>query len=581
MKAFIRTFFATMLAIIVLFAVVIGVLAAKTSQKEKIEDRSWLVLDIYGDIPEYDPPSDPMSQLMGGSPETLQRLLDNLDKARIDERIEGVIMKICSSNTLGMAKVQELRDAIARVRADGKPVYCYSDAMAKKSYYLAAACDSIFMPASAWFEMTGFGVTSTHVKRMLEKIGVNVNLHRIKDYKSAAEVVIREDLSEEARENIQWIMDDVWNTIMEDLETDRGLNEERVVELMDYAMFTPEEAQAANLIDDVIYWDEFEARLKGEDDEELRTVCSERYGEESFEDLGVKGKKKIAVVHAQGLIGGRRSTINPMLGMIMGHETVAGDLKRATDDDDVVAVILRVDSGGGENTASDLIGHQVEVTSREKPIIASMVDQAASGGYQVSFRADRIVALPLTSTGSIGSISAKFNINELHEKLGITHDTMTKGPKALMWSSYSNFTEEERERFEENHWQDFNLWLSRVAEERGMTFKEVEALAHGRVWTGRQAAENGLIDEVGGLEKAVALARELAEVPDDEDVTIVHYPVEQDLMEMIFSGGDLSSAARWMVYRFIHEDLAATWELAEAKLMGSPRMHVMPDFEIE
>jgi protease IV len=579
-KAFIRNFFAALLAIIVIFVVVIGVLAAKSGKKEKIENHSWLVLDLYGDIPEYAPPADPMAMLMGGDAETLQDLLDNLTKASVDKRIKGVIVKISASNSLGLAKLQELRSGVAKVRAADKPVYAYSDGLSKGSYYLAVACDSIFMPPTAYIEFTGLGATSTHVKRTLDKIGVRPNLHRIKEYKSAAEIAMREDMSPEAKENVLWIMDEYWQVIMADLQADRGLSEERVTSLMEHAMFTPDEAKDAGMIDEVLYWDELESKLKGEDDEELRTVSSDRYADVSFDKVGLKGKKTIAVVHAQGLIAGRESTINPLLGMVMGHETVVGDLRRVTKDEDVVAVIFRVESGGGENLASDLIGHQVEVTSREKPIVASMVDQAASGGYQIAFRASKIIALPLTITGSIGSISGKMNVAGLHEKLGITHDSVTKGPNALMWSPYADFTEAERARFEDDHWKSFNLWLSRVAEKRGMSFAEAEKLAYGRVWTGRQAVANHLIDEVGGLDRAIEIAKDLANVPADEKVKIVHYPEQQGIMDMILGGGDTTMTVKWMIYRFIHEDLAASWDLVAAKLVGSPRMNLMEDLPI-
>lgn len=580
MKAFVRTFCATLLAIIVVIATVIGVLASKTGKKEKIEDHSWLVLDIYGDIPEYGPPADPMAMLMGGEVETLQRLLDNLAKAAADDRIAGVVMKTSASNSLGLGKTQELRERIARVRAAGKKVYAYSDGLSKGSLYLAAACDSICMPASAFVELTGLAATSTHIKRTLEKIGVTPNMHRIKDYKSAAEMVMREDMSPEAEENIRWIMDEYWQVIMADLQADRGLSEERVVALMQHAVFTPDEARDVGLIDEVLYWDELAERLQNPKDEDLRTVSSARYAEESFDKVGLKGKHKIAVVHAQGLIAGRESTINPMLGMIMGHESVGGDLKRAEQDDDIAAVIFRVDSGGGENLASDLIGHQVELTSAEKPVIASMVDHAASGGYQIAFRASKIIALPLTITGSIGSISGKMNINGLHEKLGVTHDNVTLGPSALMWSPYTDFTPEERARFEDDHWKSFNLWLGRVAERRKMSFEQAESLAHGRVWTGRQAVANGLIDDVGGLDRAVELAKEMADIPADEEVELVHYPEQQDLMDVILSGGDTSVAIKWMIYRFIREDLATTWDLVAARLVGSPRMNLMPELSV-
>ena len=357
---------------------------------------------------------------------------------------------------------------------------------------------------------------------MLEKLGIRPNLHKIKDYKAAAEALIREDMSDAARENRRWMLKEYWELYTQALLEDRGLTEEQVVALMQYATFTAEEARAQGLIDEVLYWDELEDRLKRADDDELRTVCQCDYDQVEFEKLGLKGKKKVAVIHAQGTIGGRQSSTSPFTGIMMGHESVVADLKAAREDDDVVAVILRIDSGGGEALGSDLMGHAVDVTTHVKPVVASMVDLAASGGYHIAYRATKIVANPMTLTGSIGSISAKFNMHGFYDKLGITMDFETQGPMAMMWSDYRDFTDEERERFEDNHWKGFNDWLRDVADRRGMSFEEAEGLAHGRVWSGRQAKENGLIDELGGLARAIEIAKDLAEVPADEMVSVVH-----------------------------------------------------------
>jgi protease-4 len=202
----------------------------------------------------------------------------------------------------------------------------------------------------------------------------------------------------------------------------------------------------------------------------------------------------------------------------------------------------------------------VQVLSGEKPVVASMIDVAASGGYAIAYRADKIVADGLTITGSIGSISAKFNMAELYDKLGITFDQITRGPNALFWSEHQDFTEEQWKRFEDNHWDGFNIWLHDIAEHRGMKVEDLEKLAMGRVWTGRQAQENGLIDEVGGLDRAIELAKELAEIPADEEVTLVHYPEKKGLIESIMGGGSGDAALRWLLYRFVREDLTQSLE---------------------
>jgi len=571
MMGFLKTFLAAMLAIVVTLLIVVGAVAIKAMQKPDIEKRSWLVVDLYGEIQEYDPPSSGiLDQVMGGGPETLQRILDNMAKAAVDDRIAGVIVKVAGC-TAGGGMREEIRGAIKAVRAAGKPVYGWSDSADKGVFYVAAACDSVFMPPTAYISFLGYAMTVPHVRGTLDKLGVEPRLHKIKDYKSAAEVVMDKELSPAARENEEWILADVWAEMMNVLSEDRGLTEDEVTGLMEEAAFGAARALEAGLIDGILYWDELADRLKGEDDDDLRTVSMGRYADVDFDDLDMTGDAKIAVVHAQGTIGGRQSGVNPLLGMMMGHESVCADLRRAREDEDVAAVVFRVNSGGGDALTSDLIGHEVEITAAVKPVIVSMVDVAASGGYHIAYRATRIVADGNTIAGSIGSISGKFVAKGLYDKLGITHSFVTRGPNALMWSDVYDFTDEQWEIHAARHWADFNDWLRDVAERRGMSFAEAEKLAHGRVWTGRQAAGNGLVDEVGGLDRAVVLACELAEVPADEKITVVHYPESKDFLESLLSGeGDMAMAARWLVYRALREDVAGTWNM----VANNPRWYV-------
>jgi protease-4 len=562
MKAFFRSFFASLLAFLVLILIVAGIIGSKASEKPKIEDQSYLVVDIYGDIGPYYPPDGVIAEILGGGePETVHRILSNLEKAEVDDRIEGVVMKISSSNTLGAASTEEVRNAIKDVRATGKKVYAYADALDRNAVYLAAACDSIIVPTTAYINFMGMGGAVQYVKGTLDKLGIKPNLHKIDEYKSAAEMVTREDMSPEAREMRQWIMDDMWETAMGSLMQDRGLTEEKIIELMEYALFTAEEARDAGLVDELLYWDELENRLKNEDEEKLKTVSQESYAKVERKKLGLDGEKTIAVVHAHGMIGGRKSKTDPMLGHLMGHESVVADLRRARLDEDVAAVVFRIESGGGESLASDLIGHEVEVLAGEKPVVVSMLDVAASGGYHIAYRATKIVADPMTITGSIGSISAKFNTREFYKKLGITFDHIEKGPNGLLWSPHHDFTDEQWERFVDNHWADFNKWVQDISEHRGIPLETLKTLAMGRVWTGNQAKDNGLIDEVGGLDRAIEIAKELADVPAEDNVTLVHYPKKKSLIESIMGGDGGSAAIRYLLYRFIREDLAQTVDL--------------------
>jgi len=573
-NSFFHQFLASALGGLCVLALIAGLVVLKLSGgKEKIRDRSWLIVDLYGGLPEYDLPGGLPGAVMGGD-QTLQQVLTNLEMARADERIAGVILKLSANMDAGAGKLQELRDAIHATRAAGKKVVGWADSMERGTVWLAAACDTILMPPTGYLQFVGFAQSSLHLKNLFDKAGVKENLHKIKDYKAAAEMLQRADASPEAVENREWMMRERWEMLVSDLQADRGLSGAQVTALMQRALFTPEEAVAARLVDRLAYWDELEAALKGKDDERLRTVSAERYASEKPAKLGLKGKKTIAVIHAHGMLGGRESRVDPLLGPMIGHETVCAEFRRARRDEKVAAVVFRIDSSGGEALCSDLIGHEVEITAKVKPVVVSMVDVAASGGYHVSYRASRIVALPATTTGSIGSISGKVNIKGLLDRLGVTYSDVTLGPNALLGSDRRDYTPEEWEIFTRNHWADFNAWLADVAEHRGLPFAEAEKLAHGRVWTGRQAVQNRLIDETGGLPRAIAAAKELAKIAADDKVTVAHFPEKQGLLATLTSGGgsdknggqaaalDAVGLAGWRA----REALGQTWRL----LTGAP-----------
>lgn len=559
MKSFFVAFLGALLAIIVLVLLVGSIGGYMAGKQPAIEDRSWLIVEMYGDLLEYDPPGGIMSQLVDSDVETLQRILDNLEKAAVDDRIEGVIFKVAAGNSVGTAMLQEIRGAIRRVQDTDKKVLVWAESFDRQDYLLLAACDEVLVPPTAYIGFTGFSSETLHVKRAFDKLGIKPNIHKIKDYKSAAETVIREDMSEPAREMRGWIMDEMWETLLETLAADRGFDEEKIVELMQHAYFTADEALDSGLIDRIAYWDELETELKDADEDALRSVSQGRYADVLRSKLDLDGDKKIAVIHAQGIIIGRRNDVNPLLGLTMGHESIIAEFRRARLDEDVAAIVFRVNSRGGDALGSDLMGHEVEITVGVKPVVVSMVDVAASGGYHISYRASKIVADPMTITGSIGSISGKINMKDFYDKLGITFDHVERGPMATIESDLRDFTPEERARFEENHWNGFNDWLRDVAEHRDMSFEDAEKLAHGRVWTGRQAVANGLVDEIGDLKHAIELAGQLAGIPADEQVTVEHFPKQKGLLESLMSGDNAAAtAAHWIVYRTIREDVAET-----------------------
>jgi protease-4 len=573
MKKLLRSPVFWILVVVLVAVAALGIGAASLMAKPKIADHSYLVVDLHGDLLEYRPPTDLTGELLGGSPETLHRILGNLAKVAADDRVDGVILKVSANNGAGGASLEEIRNAIARVREAGKRVVAWAESFDRRTYYLMAACDRVTAVPTAYISFTGMSMGSTHVKGTMDKLGINPNVHKIKDYKSAAEMFTREDMSATARENREWLLDELWDMYVQAMQADRGLAEAEVEAIMAEAVLSAEEALELGLVDELLYWDELEKELKPEDAEELATVSQARYAQECPKELGLEGgSKRIAVVHAQGMIGGRSSQVNPLLGVMMGHETVNADLRRARTDDDVAAVVFRVDSPGGDALTSDLIGHEIEVLAGVKPVVVSMVNVAASGGYHVSYRASRIVADALTITGSIGSINAKFNMAGMYDTLGFSFDQVTRGPMAMFFSDTRDFTDEEWQRFTENHWDGFNAWLRDVAEHRGMAFEEAEQLAHGRVWSGRQGVANGLVDEIGDLDRAIEIARELAEIPAEDKVTLDHYPRKKSLVASLLDKDEgARAAAAYVAWRLLREDVQQT-----LTLMGQPMAVMEP-----
>jgi len=540
----------------------LGVMTALFSSGDTVQvaDGSWLVIDIYGDIPPFDAPES-ISNSIFDEPETLQGILDNLEKANADDRVAGVVLKISSSNSLGMASLGEVRTAIGRVREGGKQVIAFSDDLDRDSLYLASACDSIFMPNVADVTFTGYGSVESFYKGTLEKLDVHENLHKIKDYKTAVEPLERDSMSPESREMTEWLMQEVWDVELGAISRDRAIPMDSLVACMEHALFTPEEAKRAQLIDDVVYWDELEERLGGAD--ELLTISTDEYDEVRRADVGLKGKNRIAVVHAYGMIGGRESRTDPTLGVLMGHESVIDNLRSAADDSRVDAIVFRVDSPGGESLASELIAREVGKIAAKIPVVVSMGDVAASGGYAISYRATKIVADSLTITGSIGSIYGKLNIGGAWNKLGITFDSVTKGPNALLWSPVHDFDEEQWKRVIAHHNDSMDRWLADISEVREIPLEELRASAEGRVWTGRQAKERKLVDEIGGFERAVAIAKEAAGIPVEEDVTLDYYPKKKGLYYLLTTGDAPLTLLRGMMARWLRADVAETMRMVQ------------------
>ncbi len=535
------------------FLVVIPVIAILSLEpgSRPIAKNSVVVLEIGGEMLEYHPSFSP-GFFFGKRELTLSDALACVDAAARDARVKGLVLKIFPSGA-GAAKCEELKAAIERFKESGKPVVAFSAVLEGHHYLVACAADSIFMPPAGYVVIPGPSSSAIFFCGAFDKLGINPNIDRIGAYKSAAETYTEKERTPESRAMTRLLLGDIYERFVSDVAAARGCGTDAVLAWVDRGLFSPDRAFNEGIIDGVRYWDEIEARFEKED---TRLVGSHEY---------LRGKRaaaipvgpRVAVIHAQGLITTGESGFDPMAGLTMGSETIIDELRRARDDDAIEAVILRVDSPGGDGIAGDMISREVELTSREKPVVVSMSDVAASGGYEIAYRADAIIAMPASVTGSIGSITGKLNARGLYNKLGVTKDEIGTGKNSLIYSDYRDFSDDEWALVREEHWAFYRGWIEEIARFREMPVDSIDSLGRGRVWTGTQAAANGLIDGVGGMREAVSAACELAGIADSSRVVLVHYPKRTTILQEILSRNILEDAASYAIHRALFDESAA------------------------
>ena len=571
MGGFIKMVFASLFALLLFIVggiLLLGLIAAG-GKKTTIPAEATLLLTVPASLLDY--PAG--NEAPFGDPETtLHDLRTGLRKAAVDKHIERVVIQLGITDA-GWAKMTELRQEIANVRAAGKPVFAYCEWVTFRNYYLASACDSIWASPDAFIIFDGINAQREFRKNMWDKVGVRMRVHKIEKYKAAGEIDIRTDMSPEARENAQWILDEtmamVREAVIKDRNKDAAWFDARLAEVAPRAI----EAKASGLIDDVVYWNDLKDRWQGPDADKgkNRIVSGAKYANVTAASVGLRGKKKIAIIHAQGAIAGAKSGTNPLLGgAMMGYETINKEIRRIANDKSIAAVVFRVDSPGGSSYTSDLIRHQVAMLEAKKPLVVSMGDAAASGGYMISYPCSMLVANVATRTGSIGSIFSLPNAGGLMDKIGLTHDRITYGPHATMTSLTLPWSAAEESIVVRQHWKGYNEWVEDVARVRGMTFAGVDSIARGRVWTGRQALARGLVDSVGTLDDAIAIAAGMAGVKAGEKISEVHYPKQQSFFEAL-QAGDFPMARSIFARAIWHEaetSVAETIESAAALTVG-------------
>ena len=578
MGAFFRQLFATILALIIVLVGCIFLLAAiGSSKKTVIPAHSTLHLVLPATLAEYPPTR---ARPFGEKILTLHDLRQGLRKAAVDKRIERVVIQMGITDA-GWASLDELRKEIAATRKAGKPVYAYCEWLTFKDEYLAAACDSIWLPPDAYIAVTGINAEREFHKGLLDKLGIQMRVHKIEKYKAAGETDIRTSMSPEARENAQWILDETVKYVVPAIVADRKKDQAWWDGVLARPVMRAHEAVERGLADRTLYWNDLRDRWGDDQTNEAsnRIVTGSKYADVRAAEVGLRGKLKIAVIHAQGAIAGAKSGDNPLLGGVtMGHENVVRDLRKVGDDKSIDAVVFRIDSPGGETFASDVIRQQVERLSAKKKVVVSMGDVAGSGGYMIAYCAPTIMANRLTRTGSIGSIFQFPNVKGFTDKIGVAHDRVTYGPNATLPSVFVPWTPQQESLIVRTHWAGYNEWVADVARHRHMTFEQVDGLGRGRVWTGAQAAANGLIDTVGTLDDAIALAAQKAGAKAGDSVSEVHFPKTQSFLEAL-QAGDFQVARQILaatLFRDAIEPMKDAYESTQSWILA-PELAVQPE----
>ncbi|MGW2159899.1 signal peptide peptidase SppA [Nonomuraea sp. NPDC001699] len=486
-----------------------------------------LELDLTEGLTEG-PPADPVAAVLSMRRTRLSDVLSGLRRAGRDSRVKALVVKL-GGNPLGLAMVQELREAVTRFRASGKLTVAYAETFGEFSggtvpYYLATAFERVYLQPSGDVGLTGVAMEQRFLKGALTKLGVEVEAGQRHEYKTAVNTFTQEHMTEPHRESMTRIVESVAEQLVRGIAEGRRLDPGKVRELIDRGPFTASEAQETGLVDALAYRDEVYDEVRQAAGGEAHLLFVSRYARSAaVRKLPHPMADSIALVHGHGQIRSGRSGRSPLGGGgAMGSDTISAALRAARRDEHVKAVVFRVDSPGGSYVASDTVWREVTLTRRVKPVIVSMGDLAASGGYFVSMGADVIVAQPGTLTGSIGVYGGKPVMADLLQKIGINTELVADGVNAGMFSTARGFSPEQWDRV--NAWLDriYDDFVGKVAQSRGLTRERAHELARGRVWTGADAHANGLVDELGGLEHALGLARERAGLADDAPVRV--YP---------------------------------------------------------
>jgi protease-4 len=503
--------------------------------KGSIPSKILLEADFERPIEEY-MSDEPITKAFGGEEPTTRDVIDALDRAAGDDRVLGLVARL-GAVPMGMAQIQEIRDAVSRFRASGKPAVAWAETFGEfgagnGSYYLATAFDQVYLQPSGDIGLTGLMYESPFIKGLFDKLAIVPRMDHRYEYKNAMNFYTETKYTDAHREAMQKLMDSQFGQMVSGIAKGRRMSERQARAAFDDGPYLGQQAVDAKLVDGLLYRDEVYAKARQKAGPDAKLLYLQKY----LERVGRPHDKgeKVALIYGVGAVQRGGGGFSPISGSAMGSDTVAGAFRAAREDDEVKAIVFRVDSPGGSYVASDTIWRETQLARKAgKPVIVTMGNLAGSGGYFVAMGADKIVAQPGTITASIGVLGGKLLTRGLWDKIGVTYDEVHTSDNGTMFTGAQDYTPKE--------WNKFQQWLdrvyvdftSKVAEGRRLPKARVLEIAKGRIWTGEDALGLGLVDALGGFDEALKLAKEAAKIPAGDDVNLVVFPRKKSFFEAL------------------------------------------------
>ena len=519
------------------FVAIVSVIGSSFGEDEKVvvKKNSVLVLKLEDVIKDYAPKSnDPIEQLLGLEEDKmgLNNILNAIDNAKYDDNILGISIESLMIRG-GIAQIQEIRDKLYEFKESGKFILAFSDVYVQKNLYLSSVADSVYVNPEGLIDFRGLSGEVLFFKDFQEKYGVKMEVIRHGKYKSAVEPFLANEMSEANREQTEVFLKSIWSEMVEDIEESRNLESTRINYIADELLArTPDLAIENSMLTGKLYKDEYVKILKQlggvPEDRQLNAISVKNYINSGKGRIITTASDKIAVIYAQGEIIYGKGDEN-----YIGPDLIIEALKKARKAKDVKAIVLRVNSPGGSALASDMIWREIEITKKEKPVVVSMGNLATSGGYYISCNADKIVADPTTITGSIGVFGMVPNISEFADRIGINAEQVGTNKRSVNYSLFEPMSDDFYQVTKEGIERVYVTFVTKVAEGRNLSYEEVDQIAQGRVWTGEQALDIGLVDALGGLEDAIKLAASIVEL---DEYRIRSYPDYKKEFKDMFSG---------------------------------------------